>query len=349
MELRQIEHFLAVVEEGSFTRAAARAFLVQSSLSASLLGLERELGTDLFTRGRRGAELTDAGHAFLEPARAALAEADRARDAVAEVKGLLRGSVRIATLPLAVPRSGDLIATIRRFHQDHPRVHIHVTPTDCKSMAGMVAAGQVDFAITPRLEHASPALQFEPLVSTDLVIVCPATHRLAGARDVQAAEVVDESIVDLPCGWRSRELFDRLLTERGQQRQVRLEVDDWFGVLTMVQRSLGIAYGPRACIEQFHGVAVATLAGAPLWELGVASRDEALRGAAGRAFLARYREQTRAHCTGSGGDPETPRTTQDRAESASSETVRRSMERRAGDRMGGQGFLDRRSCDDSPW
>jgi DNA-binding transcriptional LysR family regulator len=308
VELRQIEHFLAVVEEGSFTRAAARAFLVQSSLSASLLGLERELGTDLFIRGRRGAELTDAGHAFLEPARAALAEADRARDAVAEVKGLLRGSVRIATVPAAVPRSVDLIETIRRFQQDHPQVHVHVVRTDCKSMVGMVAAGQVDFAITPRLEHASPALQFEPLVSTDLVIVCPATHRLAGARDVQAAEVVDESIIDLPCGWRSRELFDRLLTERGQQRQVRLEVNDWFGVLTMVQRGLGIAYGPLACIDQgtFGGVAVATLAGAPLWELGVASRDEALRGAAGRAFLARYREQTRARATRYGGDQETP-------------------------------------------
>jgi DNA-binding transcriptional LysR family regulator len=308
VELRQIEHFLAVVEEGSFTRAAARAFLVQSSLSASLLGLERELGTDLFTRGRRGAELTDAGHAFLEPARAALADADRARDAVAEVKGLLRGSVRIATVPAAVPRSVDLIETIRRFQQDHPQVHVHVVPTDCKSMVGLVADGQVDFAITPRLEHAGPALQFEPLISTDLVIACPATHRLAGARDVQAAEIVDESIIDLPCGWRSRELFDRLLTEGGQQRQVRLEVNDWFGVLTMVQRGLGIAYGPRACIDQatFDGVAVATLAGAPLWELGVASRDEALRGAAGRAFLARYREQTRAHDTRYGGDQETP-------------------------------------------
>src|SRR3954454_5080051 len=98
VELRQLEYFMAVVEEGSFTSAAARLFMVQSSLSASLLTLERELGTELFIRGRRGAELTDAGQAFAEPGRAALAEADRARDAVAEVKGLLRGTVRIATV-----------------------------------------------------------------------------------------------------------------------------------------------------------------------------------------------------------------------------------------------------------
>jgi DNA-binding transcriptional LysR family regulator len=118
VEPRQIEHFLAVVEEGSFTRAATRVSMVQSSLSESLLALERELGTDLYIRGRRGAELTDAGRPFLEPARAALAEADRARDAVAGVKGLLRGSVRVAVA--AVPRNIDVVETIRRFRDEHP-------------------------------------------------------------------------------------------------------------------------------------------------------------------------------------------------------------------------------------
>ena len=58
VELRQLEYFLAVVEEGSFTRAAARLYMVQSSLSASLLGLEKELGTDLFIRGRKGTVTT---------------------------------------------------------------------------------------------------------------------------------------------------------------------------------------------------------------------------------------------------------------------------------------------------
>jgi DNA-binding transcriptional LysR family regulator len=299
VELRQIEHFLAVVEEGSFTRAAARVFMVQSSLSASLLALERELGTDLFIRGRRGAELTDAGRAFLEPARAAVAEAERARDAVAEVRGLLRGTVRIATVPTVVPRSVDFIETLRGFQEEHPGVHVHVVPADSKSMIGLVTDGRVDFAITPRGDQGSPGLRFEPLISTDVVLVCPSGHRLAGARDVDPREIVEESIVDLPPGWRTRELFDRMLAERRLQRQVRLEVDDWFGILTMVQRGLGIAYGPRACIDlaTIGGVDIATLAGGPRWELGVASRDEALRGAAGRAFLAAYRQRCRERMT----------------------------------------------------
>ncbi|HEY0402064.1 MAG TPA: LysR family transcriptional regulator, partial [Blastococcus sp.] len=132
MELRQLEHFLAVVEEGSFTRAAARSYMVQSSLSASVLALERELGTNLFIRGRGGAELTDAGWTLLEPARAALADADRARDAVAEVTGLLRGSVRVAAV--AMPRSCDLAEAIRDFRDQHPGVDVHVIPVGGKRM-----------------------------------------------------------------------------------------------------------------------------------------------------------------------------------------------------------------------
>jgi DNA-binding transcriptional LysR family regulator len=295
VELRQLEHFLAVVEEGSFTRAAARLFMVQSSLSASLLGLERELGTDLFIRGRRGAELTDAGRAFLEPAQAALGEANRARDAVAQVKGLIRGSVRIAAVTM--PRRIDVGETIRRFQDEHPGVDVHVVPVGAQQMVELVGDGRVDFAITPRIHGMNSALRFEPLVSTPLVLICPAGHRLAGARDLDLADVVDEPIIDLPRGWVARELFDRLLEEQGEQRRVRLEINDWLAVLTMVQRGTGISYGPHDCIdkEMFTGVDTATIAGAPPWELGIVSRDDTLRGAAGRAFLAAYLEQCREH------------------------------------------------------
>jgi DNA-binding transcriptional LysR family regulator len=81
---------------------------------------------------------------------------------------------------------------------------------------------------------------------------------------------------------------------------VRLEVDEWFGVLTSVRRGMGIACGPRACVDEtlFGDLAVATLGGAPTWQLGVATRDEALRGAAGRAFLDAYRRQCRERVGG---------------------------------------------------
>ena len=291
---------MAVVEEGSFTAAAARLYMVQSSLSASLLSLERELGTELFIRGRRGTELTDAGRALLEPARAALAETERARDAVAEVTGLLRGSVRIAAM--AVPRVVDVAETIRGFQSVHPGVDVRVLPASAQGTVDLVTDGQVDFAIGPRIPRVGPALRFTSVISTPLTLVCPAGHRLAGARDVAPADVVGEPIIDLARGWWVRALFDTWVQGSKLRRRVRLEINEWLALLSMVQRGMGIAYGPAACIdhETFPGVTTATLAGAPPWELGVIARDETLRGAAGRAFLAAYLDRCLLVTTGQG-------------------------------------------------
>jgi DNA-binding transcriptional LysR family regulator len=293
VELRQLEYFLAVVEEGSFTAAAARLYMVQSSLSASLLSLERELGAELFIRSRRGTELTDAGRALLEPARATLTHTERARDAVAEVTGLLRGSVRVAVM--AVPRGVDVAETIRLFQSAHPGVDVHVVPAHVQGMVDLVTDGQVDFAIGPRTSRVGPALCFTPLLSTPLTLAVPDGHRLAGARDVTPADVFDERVIDLARRWWSRALFDSWVQESGLRRRGRLEIDEWPTVLGMVQRGMGVGYGPGACIdhETFPGVATATLAGAPQWELGVIARDETLRGAAGRAFLAAYLDRCR--------------------------------------------------------
>jgi DNA-binding transcriptional LysR family regulator len=134
------------------------------------------------------------------------------------------------------------------------------------------------------------------MLSTPLVVACPVGHRLSGAHDVDVRDLLDEPIIDLPRGWWVRDLFDQMLEERDLRRQVRLEVNEWSGVLAIVQRGLGISYGPRACLEDavISEVAVATLADAPPWDLGIVTKDETLRGAAGRAFLDAYRRQWRA-------------------------------------------------------
>src|SRR6201996_535428 len=92
MELHQLEYFVAVAEELSFTRGARRAHVVQSAVSAAITRLERELDAPLFERTRRKVVLTDAGAVLLPEARATLAAAQGARDAVAAGRGGLRGA-----------------------------------------------------------------------------------------------------------------------------------------------------------------------------------------------------------------------------------------------------------------
>src|SRR3954469_4206257 len=93
MELRQLEYFVTVAEECHFTRAAKRLHVAQSGLSSAIRSLERELGASLFIRSTRRVDLTPAGRALLVEARRALSATDAARDAVAAVQGLMRGSL----------------------------------------------------------------------------------------------------------------------------------------------------------------------------------------------------------------------------------------------------------------
>ena len=106
MELRQLATFVAVAEEGSFTRAADRLHVVQSAVSAGVRNLERQLGTRLFDRSTHRVERTDSGRALLPEARATLAAAQAARDAVDEARGGLRGTVVLGTMQAQGMRGG---------------------------------------------------------------------------------------------------------------------------------------------------------------------------------------------------------------------------------------------------
>lgn len=98
MELRQLAHFVAVAEKGRFTKAACRAHIVQSGISASISALEWELGAQLINRARHAVELTVAGQIFLVEVRQALSAVETARIAVKSVTSALAGTLEIGVV-----------------------------------------------------------------------------------------------------------------------------------------------------------------------------------------------------------------------------------------------------------
>ncbi len=145
MDLRQLRYFLAVAEERSVTRAAARLHLTQPPLSAQLARLEHEVGVELFVRHRRGVDLTEAGRHLVEHARRLLADVDTAAEAVRRI-----GQGRSGRLVLAfVSATGwsVLPPLLRRFHEALPEVELRFVEAASDEVAEHVRARRADLGL----------------------------------------------------------------------------------------------------------------------------------------------------------------------------------------------------------
>ncbi|MFF3006465.1 LysR family transcriptional regulator [Kitasatospora sp. NPDC057940] len=146
--LRQLEYLTAIVDEGSFTRAAERLRITQPGLSHQFQALEREVGGPLLERLPRAVRLTPAGRAMLPHARAALADAERATTAARRATGAATGELHLATLYSI--SFGVLPAALGIWRQRHPGVRVRLFEhRRADDLTDAMAAGQADVALGP--------------------------------------------------------------------------------------------------------------------------------------------------------------------------------------------------------
>ncbi len=286
MELRHLEYFVAVADERNFTRASEQLHVVQSGVSAAIKTLERELGSPLFERTSKRVDLTDAGAALLPQARATLDAARAARDAVDQVRGGLRGTLRVGTMTSLGPV--DLPALLGEFHHRHPEVTIRlaVNPNGSRGLVEALAVGTLDLALVSVPGPPPAGVTLRALASALLVLVVPADHRLAGRSGVGIAELAAEDFVDFPVGYGNRTVVDRAFTTVGVQRNVVLEVTDVTTGADFVRHGLGIAILPRSVVSETPHLSVLTIDDADLlWPLAVAVSSTRSLSAATRAML----------------------------------------------------------------
>jgi DNA-binding transcriptional LysR family regulator len=188
VELRHLEYFVTVAEELSFTRASRRLHVVQSGVSSAIQGLERELGALLFERDRHRVALTDAGQALLPEARATLAAAQAAREAVADARGGLRGTVTLGTMLSTGPL--DLPGLLGRFHASHPDVAVRLRLASAGSagLAREVIAGALDLALVSLPGQPPPGLALQFVTAEPLLLVCPPGHPVAARAAATASD-----------------------------------------------------------------------------------------------------------------------------------------------------------------
>jgi len=286
MELRHLATFVAVAEEGSFTRASGRLHVVQSAVSAGVRALERELGSPLFDRTTHQVGLTDAGRALLPEARATLAAAQAAREAVEAVSGGLRGTVRLGTMQADALSGFSLARLLAEFRARHPDVELHVRQAQSAAMAEEIRDGRLDFAFLALPGRRNPGLDLTPLGYEVMPLGVHSGHRLAGRADVELAALADETFADGPPSWGTRVAVDRAFAAAGVERRVTLEINDTPTMVDFVRHGVAAAFLAPSFVRDPTGIALVPVRHhAPAFATYIASPTTRRLGAAATALL----------------------------------------------------------------
>jgi DNA-binding transcriptional LysR family regulator len=194
-DLRLLRYFVAVAEELHFTRAAARLHMAQQPLSAAIRRLEADLGVELFRRTTRQVELTQAGRALLEPARAALRAA---ADALAAARAAASGVAGELQFGLSAGARYGLEPLFAALAERHPALHLHVHLDGAGPLIADVRAGQLDIAVTFGAQVPAE-LESERLRDEPVVVAVAVSHPLASRDAVSLGELRGETFsLDMP-------------------------------------------------------------------------------------------------------------------------------------------------------
>lgn len=195
MDIRSLSCFVAVAETLHFGRAATRLHLTQPALSQRIKALEEEIGAELFARSRRHVALTPSGEAFLEPARAAVIQANRAKLQARRALQGEAGRLRLGFTVIAF--YGMLPEAVQAFRRRYPDVVVELSEMNSPTLEAALEQGTLDLGILhPPL--ATPGLSMRALPEEPLLLALPERHRLAAHDIVAIHDLGDEPLLVAP-------------------------------------------------------------------------------------------------------------------------------------------------------
>ncbi|EFM08786.1 transcriptional regulator, LysR family [Paenibacillus curdlanolyticus YK9] len=243
MEINQLEYFLTVANLQHVTRAAESLSITQPALSHSLAKLEEELGVPLFERTGRTVQLNRYGRLFASRVTDALREIRVAKEELAELTAPESGIVSLAF--------GTILGTqfvpelIQKFHVIYPNIRFELYQGSCSHTLQALENGQCDLSITsPR--SGKPGIAWETLVTADLYVVVPASHRYAQLESITLEQLADEPFIEVnkTCGLRAT--IDSVFQLHSFQPKVAYTTEDLHTVAGFVAAGLGVSLLPQS-------------------------------------------------------------------------------------------------------
>lgn len=258
LSIRQLQVFVALTEQRSFTKAARHLRLSQSTVSGHMSDLERRLGVRLVERERSGVRPTEAGKVLLRPAKEVLRAERSARQAVEELSGLLRGVLVVGGS--TIPSSYILPAIFARFRAAHPGVALQLVTGDSREVVDRVLNADVEIGVVGAPSGESDLLE-EKIAEDRLALILPAGHALAGRKTVSIASLLEHPLVMREEGSGTRAATEKALRACGSgEWSVACEVGSTEAVKAAVRCGLGAAFvSSLAVAEEVAAGALATV------------------------------------------------------------------------------------------
>lgn len=272
MDLRHLRYFEALWKEGSFTRAAVRAHVAQSTLSHQIRQLEDSVGHPLFRRTDSGVTPTAAGELFHEHAVRTLASFDEGIAAMKSIRLEQTGRLRVGVTPTlnveVVPKA--VAALLAR----HPRAQVVLSELDSDTVARQVAVGLLDMGIA-YAPAPSSGLVFQPLFDDELVLMVAPDHPLANRRRLRVAELHGIDMALQPASCTTRQLLNEALKAAGAQPYVVTELSSLPALKALVRRSGVAAVASPLMIADSDGLVQIPIEGPTVLRVpGFVSREQ---------------------------------------------------------------------------
>ena len=241
MTIKQLSYFLAVVDTGRFTQAAALCRVAQPTLSKQIRSLEEDLGETLVTRGHDNVTPTAAGEALLPLARRIVADSETARMEIAELAGLRKGRLRLGATPsLCVSVVADVLEV---FHGRYPGIALQISEGGSQDLVADLQRGQLDVALVIDRGVTVADLALTPVLREELVVVSAPGWPDLGDH-IGIAELAAHPLVVNRPGYELREVTLAACAAAGVTPRIAVEGGEMDAVLRMVERGLGVAIVP---------------------------------------------------------------------------------------------------------
>ncbi len=247
MDLLQLEHFLAIVEERTFTRAAERVSRTQPAVSQSIKKLEDEIGAPLFARDVHEVTLTEAGRVLADYARRMVHLRDEAMRQVSELKAMKAGTLKLAAHESAAVYL--LPAPLRAYLQQYPDIKVGIQRTSLAEIPRRVMDREVDLGFV-KDEPAFHELQFVEVHTDEMMLVASPKHTLVSRTDVSVKDLADEPFILHHGCTATADMILRLFDQRATRCRIVAELWSFENVKNFVHEGVGIAIVPGVTVKQ---------------------------------------------------------------------------------------------------